>query len=262
VQDIHKKCRRRKIIACFDRGSGGVLMRFSLKIFFLISMVLLGIACAIAAGIAEQLLNLPYLEGFLSFVIVGSVFGLINFLLVLALFPRGSHQEEPGTKMQDPLTKKDPLTGLLSRKTFDMDTANISGPLYSIIIMDVDNFKAFKEEYGNHGADSLLQKIGKAAKANIRSNDRVYSYQGDVFAVLLANCDKDQAIKIAEKIRIQVSKIDNSPFPGATVSVAVVSFPQDGDNTRELLLVAEELLQSAKKSGKNSTFALARGKIS
>lgn len=235
-------------------------MRFSLKIFFFISMVALGIGCAIAANIAEQLFNLPYLEGFLAFIVVGGGFGLINFLLVVALYPKG--QEEPVMKAQDPATKLDPLTGVLNRKTFDLDTASLRGPLYSIIIMDVDNFKAFKEEYGSHGADSLLQKIGKAAKANIRSNDRVYSYQGDVFAVLLSNCDKDQAIKIAEKIRIQVSKIDNSPFPESTVSVAVVTFPQDGDNTRELLLAAEELLQSAKKSGKNSTFALARGKIS
>ena len=238
-------------------------MRFSLKIFFFISMLLLGAACATVAAMAEDLFPIPrQFQGLPLYVGVGIVFGMVAYFLVVILYPKEGSPEKPKDTGVDTSTRKDPGTGLLNRSAFDRDMAYLKATLYSIIIMDVDNFKALKEEVGTQVADSLLQKIGKVARAHIRKSDRVYKYEGDLFAVTLINCDKDQAIKITEKIRVQVSQLDNSPFPGITVSAAVVSYPQDGDQLKELLQVSEELLQSAKKSGKNSTFALARGKIS
>ena len=239
-------------------------MRFSLKLFFFISMLLLGVACAALGGMAEDLLPIPpQLQGFPVFLMVGALFGLVAFFLVVALYPKeGSIFERQAQNIQDPASRRDPNTGLLNKTAFVRDMASLKPVLYSLVMMDVDNFKAYKKEYGNRAVDSILQKIGRISRANIRSDDRVYNYEGDLFTVTLVNCDKDQAIKIAEKIRIQVGRLDNSPFPQVTLSAAVVTFPQDGDNLDDLLGAAEELLQSAKKSGKNSTFALARGKIS
>jgi diguanylate cyclase (GGDEF)-like protein len=239
-------------------------MRFSMKLFFFTSMLLLGIACAAAAGMAEEWFAIPdQLQGYPVYFLVGGAFGVVGFLLVMALVPReGTALEKPGEQILDPEGRKDQDTGLLNRKAFERDLVTLKPSLYSVIMMDVDDFKAYQGEHGNQVAQSVLQKIGKAARVHIRSNDRVYKYDGDLFAVLLVNCDKDQAIKIAEKIRIRVSQLDHSPFPGVTVSAAVVTFPQDGDQVADLLKVTEELLLSAKKSGKNSTFALARGKIS
>lgn len=240
-------------------------MRFSLKLFFFTSMLLLGVASSALGGMAEELFPIPpELQGYPVFLLVGTVFGVLAYLLVVAFYPREAGSVKPQReKAQDPASRKNPNTGLLTKKAFDRDLASLkSSSLYSLIVMDVDNFKAYKGEHGGQVADTILQKIGRIARANIRSNDRVYKYEGDFFAVILLNCDKDQAIKIAEKIRVQVNRLDNSPFPGVTLSAAVVSFPQDGDQTADLLQTSEELLQSAKKSGKNATFALARGKIS
>ncbi len=241
-------------------------MRFSMKLFFFTSMLLLGVASAALGGMAEELFPMPpELQGYPVFLLVGAAFGVLAYLLVVAFYPREAGSVKPQRqKAQDPAaSRKDQDRGLLTKKAFDRDLASLkSSSLYSLIVMDVDNFKAYKGEHGGQVADTILQKIGRIARANIRSNDRVYKYEGDLFAVILLNCDKDQAIRIAEKIRVQVNRLDNSPFPGVTLSAAVVSFPQDGDLTADLLQASEELLQSAKKSGKNATFALARGKIS
>ncbi len=225
-------------------------------------MLVLGAACAVLAGTAEDVFLIPVqFQGLPVLIIVGAVFGFINFLLVAALYPKEVSRKKRSEKTQDPGARRDPGTGLLNKKAFESDIANLRDPLFSLIFMDVDNFKSFKAEFGVQVADSILQKIGKTARERVRSNDLIYKYDGDLFVVTLLNCDKDQAIKIAESIRIQVSELDNSPFPGITLSAAVATFPQDGDLTADLIKVSEELLQSAKKSGKNSTFALARGKI-
>ena len=234
-------------------------MKTSLKLSFFIILLLLGAVCGLVAGMAADLIQIE-VQDTLKYAGVGSVFGFINFLLVLSLYPKEGKVSSKGS-FGDRGGGKDAVTGILDGKAFERAMAGVRDPLYSLIIMDVDGFKAYRDEHGTQGAESLLKIIGKAIKSSIRSDDGVYHYEGDIFSAYLANCGKDKAIEIAEKIRVRVSNLDNSPFPGATVSAAVVSFPEDGDTAGDLVKVSEELMQSAKKSGKNSTFALARGKI-
>ena len=124
---------------------------------------------------------------------------------------------------------------------------------YSLIFMDIDNFRSFNNEYGHKIGDRVLQQVSQTIKSSIRSNDRAYRYGGEELVILLDNCPKDVAFKIAEKIRININKIDTSPLPSITVSLGVATYPEDGDNILNVVEASDNALLTAKKSGKNTT---------
>lgn len=160
------------------------------------------------------------------------------------------------------LSSLDDLTHLFNRRhLFDqlekeVQRAKRYGRLFSVVILDIDDFKRYNDTYGHLRGDEVLREIARLIKANIRRADIAARYGGEEFVILLPEIPKSGAIIVAEKIR---SAIEKHPFPGRetqpggklTITLGVSSFPQDAEEGHRLLELADRALYVGKAQGGN-----------
>ncbi len=151
----------------------------------------------------------------------------------------------------------DELTGLLNRRSLnEMIASEISrhsryGGVFSIILLDLDSFKAFNDNYGHLAGDKLLKQIGGTLKGAIRDSDQAFRYGGDEFAILLPQTGVDAANQVSERARRQVAlRVRAGPIP-ITASFGLASWPADGIGATEIIAAADAALYHAKRSGGN-----------
>lgn len=221
-------------------------MKFKIVLF--ISMSILGIAY----GIVYHYLAMPFLgESVLVRCLgAGTFFGLITYFIVVKIIQK---YYEIGKSNRD--LKKiiyiDQLTGLYNRRSFNQDIKTMSKEIaYSIIFIDIDNFRNFNNDYGHASGDAVLEKVSETIKNSIRQNDKAYRYGGEEIVIILNGCSKAN-YQIAEKIRVDICSIDNSPYSSITVSLGVASYPEDGKDVSAIIKASDIALIEAKKSGKN-----------
>ena len=144
----------------------------------------------------------------------------------------------------------DNLTGLYNRKVFEevRDDTNMND--YTMIVIDIDMFKDFNDNYGHDMGDRILQKMGKALQANFRSNDYPCRIGGDEFAVIVVKTDESFKDLIASKIdNIKEIMADTSDgLPKVTISAGVAFFGGNGDDAYKQ---ADEALYKSKAKGTN-----------
>ena len=151
----------------------------------------------------------------------------------------------------------DELTGLLNRRSLnEMITSEIGrhsryGGVFSLIILDLDSFKAFNDNYGHLAGDKLLKQIGSIIKGTIRNIDEAFRHGGDEFAVLLPQTGIDAAHQVAERVRKRVeAKINVDDVP-VTASLGLASWPADGIDLEDIIAAADGALYNAKRGGGN-----------
>ncbi|MEE4860129.1 sensor domain-containing diguanylate cyclase [Pseudomonas alliivorans] len=159
------------------------------------------------------------------------------------------------------LAATDGLTGLDNRRQMDasMETewsrAQRSGKPLSMLMIDVDHFKAFNERHGHQGGDQALRKVAQTIASNIRRpGDMAARYGGEEFVVVLPETDSKGALKIAENVRKAIETLP--PFPGdeqpITVSIGVASqMVHSGDKLAAFFGIADKALYQAKNNGRN-----------
>lgn len=159
------------------------------------------------------------------------------------------------------LAATDGLTGLDNRRQMDtsMETewsrAQRSGKPLSMLMIDVDHFKAFNERHGHQGGDQALRKVAQTIAGNIRRpGDMAARYGGEEFVVVLPETDSKGALKIAENVRKAIETLP--PFPGdeqpITVSIGVASQTvHSGDKLAAFFGIADKALYQAKNNGRN-----------
>ena len=148
----------------------------------------------------------------------------------------------------------DSLTGLRNHGTFqrDLDALLEAGQPFSLLMMDLDSFKAFNDTYGHPAGDALLQTVAKAMVGATRQNDRAYRYGGDEFALLLVGASRSKAEEVAGRVRsavgdaVRVSPVGGAGLPFG-VSVGVAYWPADGPGKAELGGAADVALYEAKR---------------
>jgi diguanylate cyclase (GGDEF)-like protein/excisionase family DNA binding protein len=119
----------------------------------------------------------------------------------------------------------------------------------SLLMMDLDSFKGYNDRLGHPAGDALLHAVGTAIYGAARSDDRVYRYGGDEFALVLPAVDGDAAAAIAERARQAVYRLTaNDPSP-VTISIGVATLPGDADDKNELIAAADIALYQGKQSG-------------
>ncbi len=91
--------------------------------------------------------------------------------------------------------------------------AEVERPL-SFILMDIDDFKNFNDNYGHAAGDVVLESIGKRIKESIRYTDRAFRYGGEEFLVILPGTEGSKAASVAEKIRKTVAAEKYYPLEG------------------------------------------------
>jgi diguanylate cyclase (GGDEF)-like protein len=160
------------------------------------------------------------------------------------------------------LAVKDSLTGLYVHRYFmerldeEVKRALRSGSSFALLMLDVDDFKVFNDEYGHMTGDAVLQSIGGILKNKASAGDTVARYGGEEFAFLALNTDRAGAMKIAEEIRAEIEKtpvvVRRKPC-AVTASIGVSVFPEDARLKDDIIMEADKALYKAKKKGKNRT---------
>lgn len=162
------------------------------------------------------------------------------------------------------LSLLDGLTGIANRRYFDQVLLHECGrskrdktPL-SLIILDIDYFKAFNDTYGHLKGDDCLKKVASELKQTLkRPGDFLARYGGEEFAVVLPNTDDLGAISVAEEMRAGVegagiAHINSRCADNVTVSLGVITrFPGQADTPEDLILAADRALYLSKNEGRN-----------
>ncbi|EPJ89005.1 MULTISPECIES: response regulator [Pseudomonas] len=162
------------------------------------------------------------------------------------------------------LMNSDGLTGLSNRRHFDeyleleWRRAIREQSQLSLMMIDVDYFKAYNDNFGHLEGDEALRQVAKAIRASCaRPSDLPARYGGEEFALVLPNTSPGGARLLAEKLRMTVAgmnipHIAPAPGSGLTVSIGVATMiPPVGSNSRQLIQEADQGLYAAKNNGRN-----------
>jgi diguanylate cyclase (GGDEF)-like protein len=165
------------------------------------------------------------------------------------------------------LSNTDELTGLANRRYFkkilqrELDQSLRFRSHFSLILADLDNFKAYNDTHGHLKGDLLLKQVSQILLQNTRGIDLVARFGGEEFVILLPKTDTEGARAAAEKLRVSVMTekyygIEKSHPDGVlTISLGIAEFPNDSMDIYELLDFADRALYRAKGLGKNRVVA-------
>ncbi len=156
----------------------------------------------------------------------------------------------------------DRLTGMANRRRLDefMEALVTLYPEerkpFSLIISDVDNFKHYNDTNGHQMGDVVLATVAAVFKNRVRRGDLAARFGGEEFVMILPNCNKENALKIGEKLRKAVEEEyvpyqENQPTGNLTATFGVATYPDDADTLELLLKKADECLYVGKEQGRN-----------
>jgi diguanylate cyclase len=156
----------------------------------------------------------------------------------------------------------DPLTTLANRKFFDIELGRAmaeakqnNGPL-SLLMTDIDDFKAFNDKYGHLTGDQVLRLVAMSVKQNVKAHDIAARYGGEEFVVALPNKPLHEAIALADHIRHTVmtkelmKRSSGERLGRVTISIGVAVLRAE-DTPQSLLERADSCLYAAKRYGRN-----------
>ncbi|MET3790239.1 PleD family two-component system response regulator [Aquamicrobium terrae] len=162
----------------------------------------------------------------------------------------------------------DALTGLHNRRYLDshlqtlFDRAVARRRPLSVMMVDLDRFKAINDTYGHDGGDDVLREFARRLRQNMRGIDLICRFGGEEFVIIMPDTDGSVAEKVAERIRAEIARV---PFAigkqgqsvEVTVSVGVSSVQGVADSVAGLLKRADMALYEAKRNGRNRVVARA-----
>jgi len=162
------------------------------------------------------------------------------------------------------LSTLDSLTDLRNRAYMfnaverEIERARRYGRAFCLLMMDLDGLKAINDRFGHYEGDLVLRMVAEAIRSSLRTIDIAARYGGDEFVALLPETDPAGAYAAAEKIRQVVSQIateDEGQRINASVSIGVVTYPEDGETADALMIAADEAMYHSKRLGKNRVVA-------
>ncbi|HVN97676.1 MAG TPA: diguanylate cyclase [Syntrophorhabdaceae bacterium] len=157
------------------------------------------------------------------------------------------------------LSVRDGLTGVfnhayaMGKLESEIDRAKRYSGSFSMILLDVDNFKQINDSYGHLAGDHVLKRISQLIAKNLRTIDVVGRYGGEEFIVILPETDVEKALVAGERLR---KAIEAETFSSSgsdvrlTVSLGIAAY-EDGKSAHELIKTADDNLYKAKAGGKN-----------
>jgi diguanylate cyclase (GGDEF)-like protein/PAS domain S-box-containing protein len=173
-------------------------------------------------------------------------------------------------KLEDQLlamAMTDGLTGLSNRRAFDVELerqwAHVleESSQFSLVLLDIDHFKKFNDEYGHLAGDDCLRVVGAAVKSAVRGGDVVARYGGEEIAIILPETDPHDAVIVAEAVRNAIEGLGiphaGNPEGGSQVTASfgvATALARAGGAIRmpeSLLLSADKALYMAKSEGRN-----------
>ena len=171
---------------------------------------------------------------------------------------RAELKERAGQFQQ--LSVTDALTGLLNRRYMEQrlmeetKRSNRHGYPMSFMMLDVDDFKGYNDNFGHPAGDVALKMVGNLIRETLRSADVAARFGGEEFAILLPQTTSREALMIADRIR---ANIEQTRFPHrpVTISIGVSSCSAELCRDADLVSAADQALYRAKRGGRNRVFA-------
>jgi diguanylate cyclase (GGDEF)-like protein len=165
------------------------------------------------------------------------------------------------------LSRFDSLTGLYSRSYFistverEIPRSARSGRPFAMLMFDLDGLKAANDRFGHEWGDRLLQAVADVVRGDVRVTDVAARYAGDEFVLLLPETDTPGALRVAEKIRVDISRLalpHNGSLIRTSASIGLVTYPEDGRTWVELMRRADLAMYEAKRRGRDQIVHYAR----
>jgi len=152
------------------------------------------------------------------------------------------------------LAHHDALTGTLNRSGLAQYVPLLAGQPVSLLIIDIDNFKQLNDQHGHAAGDEVLRLFPKVSKGIMRPCDLLARQGGDEFLAVLRNVDREEAVEIANRIRLSfvaavMQMPDLATFP--TLSIGVSTRTEEGGDFERLVQKADEALYRSKREGRN-----------
>jgi diguanylate cyclase (GGDEF)-like protein len=193
-------------------------------------------------------------------VIIGAVIPALLAPLMLYGFVRLSQQLDGAEARLRALAAEDPLTGILNRRRFlelaDLEwvRAQRHGRPQSLLLIDVDEFKAVNDRHGHLSGDETLRRIAETCQSCLRRTDVLGRYGGDEFVILLPETEEPGAVLMAERIRRALAACQVKAQAGPvriTVSIGAAARRIGMEAFDSLLAQADAALYTAKSKGRN-----------
>jgi diguanylate cyclase (GGDEF)-like protein len=186
--------------------------------------------------------------------LAGQVAGAIHLASMKASLEQANEQLTRAIETLHRLSTTDPLTGAANRRQFDdaidlewRRAARTQSPL-TLMMIDIDHFKAFNDALGHQAGDDCLRRVAEALQQRLhRAGDLVARYGGEEFAVLVTGIERAHARELAEALRAAVEHLGLT-----TISIGVAhQVPHREAEPEELIRTADDALYGAKKAGRN-----------
>ena len=248
------------LVAALDYLTGPY---FSFTIFYLVPIVLvtwlvgkwagafLTLPSAIEWFVADRLARpqgqhplIPYWNG----VVEWGFFLIVAFTLSAW---KGTFERERKMARMDPLTTVANIRSFAESAWSEIQRARRYGHPFTMAYLDLDNFKAVNDHFGHHTGDELLRVVAATMKNSVRANDLIARVGGDEFALLLPETGYEPARVVLDKIQKNLEEVMRMDSWPVTMSIGAVTFVRPADSVDAMIKAADDLMYSAKESGKN-----------
>ncbi len=242
-----------------------LILRSTERYSILLSFFIMAATTAVYLGLSFYLLWHNIVWDLFFIAVVGGItfFGAVLYKQFLTALENIRLREE---------SVRDPLTGFYTRRFLEvhlrldvkkvLSTSRSFGVIdeVSVMMIDLDNFKLVNDSFGHQEGDRVLKRLGESIRSSVRKNELVCRYGGDEFAVILPGTSLQNAVQLAEKLRLLIA---NDPELSYTTQAGVRTFCVTGSfgvasvkgaramTPENLLKAADRALYRAKKGGRN-----------